>query len=52
MMKVLTDKYRDRRCIYLSWDAASWHVSKELNEAIRDHNSRLGGPRYGSRHHP
>ena len=44
MMKVLTDKYRDRQCIYLSWDAASWHISKELNEAIRDHNSRLGGP--------
>lgn len=44
MMKVLTEKYRDRQCIYLSWDAASWHLSKELNEAIRDHNSRLGGP--------
>ena len=44
MMKVLADKYRDRRCIYLSWDAASWHMSKELNEAIHHHNSRLSGP--------
>lgn len=44
MMKVLVDKYRDRRCIYLSWDAASWHVSKELNRIVEDHNSRIVGP--------
>jgi transposase len=38
MMNVLVDQYRDRRRIYLSWDAASWHVSKELNRHIEDHN--------------
>ncbi|MBR0708638.1 IS630 family transposase [Bradyrhizobium liaoningense] len=44
MMKVLLDKYRDRSCIYLSWDAASWHVSKELNQTVEHHNSRIVGP--------
>lgn len=31
-----THKHLDR--IYLSWDAASWHVSKRLTEKIRDNN--------------
>src|SRR5262249_22846784 len=38
MMNVLIDQYRDRRRIYLSWDAASWHVSKELNKKIEERN--------------
>ncbi|MGY3610729.1 MULTISPECIES: IS630 family transposase [unclassified Bradyrhizobium] len=44
LMKLLVEKYRDRRCIYLSWDAASWHISKELNRVMEDHNSRIVGP--------
>lgn len=44
MMKVLLEQYQDRRCIYLSWDAASWHISKELNRTVEDHNSRIVGP--------
>jgi hypothetical protein len=44
MMKLLVEKYHDRRCIYLSWDAASWHISKELNRALEDHDSRIVGP--------
>lgn len=44
MMKVLFEKHQDRRCIYLSWDAASWHISKELNRMVEDHNSRIVGP--------
>ncbi len=46
MMDVLVDKYRDRRRIYLSWDAASWHISKRLNQRIEEHNRnalRSGG---------
>jgi DDE superfamily endonuclease len=42
MMKVLIAKYGDRRKIYLSWDAASWHISKQLNQRIEEHNSNLG----------
>jgi hypothetical protein len=44
MMNLLVDEYRDRRQIYLSWDAASWHVSKELNNHIEEHNRIGRGP--------
>jgi transposase len=39
MMEVLLDEYADRRTIYLSWDAASWHVSKKLKQRINEHNA-------------
>ena len=39
MMDVLLDKYADRRTLYLSWDAASWHISKKLKKRIEEHNS-------------
>lgn len=45
MMEVLVDQYRDRRQIYLSWDAASWHISKELNRRVEEHNNAARGPR-------
>lgn len=38
MTNVLIDKYSDCRKLYLSWDAASWHMSKELIEFIEVHN--------------
>jgi hypothetical protein len=43
MMEVLIDGYADRRTLYLSWDAASWHISKQLFERIAAHNEG-GGP--------
>lgn len=42
MMQVLVTQYGDRRKIYLSWDAASWHVSKKLFEHIDAHNFVAG----------
>jgi transposase len=47
MMEVLVGQYRDRTKIYLSWDAASWHISKKLFERIEKHNAAIGysGPR-------
>jgi transposase len=47
MMEVLADQYGDRRIIYLSWDAASWHISKKLFERIDQHNAAIGskGPK-------
>jgi transposase len=42
MMEVLVTQYNDRRKIYLSWDAASWHVSKKLFEYIDQHNFAVG----------
>jgi hypothetical protein len=47
MMEALVAAYRDRTKLYLSWDAASWHVSKKLFERIDTHNAGIGsnGPR-------
>jgi len=42
MMKVLITQYRDRTKLYLSWDAASWHISKELFKELSEHNERAG----------
>jgi transposase len=39
MMEQLVAQYKDRRRIYLSWDAASWHISKQLKERIDRHNA-------------
>jgi len=44
MMHVLTDQYRDRRKIYLSWDAASWHISKDLFRCVNEHNAHVAAP--------
>jgi transposase len=38
MMELLIEKYHDRRKLYLSWDAASWHISKRLRQRIEEHN--------------
>jgi hypothetical protein len=39
MMELLVERYHDRRKLYLSWDAASWHISKRLKQRIEEHNS-------------
>jgi transposase len=47
MMDLLVDRYHDRSKLYLSWDAASWHVSKKLFERIDLNNDSVassGGP--------
>jgi transposase len=47
MMEVLVGQYRDRRKLYLSWDGASWHISKRLFQRIEEHNAAVldgGGP--------
>jgi transposase len=44
LMEMLIDQYQDRRKIYLSWDAASWHVSKQLYKSIDLHNAAAAGP--------
>ena len=41
MMEVLVDQYRDRRKLYLSWDGASWHISKRLFQRIEEHNAAV-----------
>ena len=39
LMDILVNQYSSRRRIYLSWDAASWHISKDLNFHIERHNN-------------
>ena len=43
MMELLVEQYRDRRKVYLSWDAASWHISKRLSEHVEAHNAVAAG---------
>jgi hypothetical protein len=42
MMEVLIAQYGERQKLYLSWDAASWHVSKKLFQRIDEHNFAAG----------
>jgi hypothetical protein len=39
LLDVLLEKYASDRCIYFSWDAASWHASKKLYERVDEVNS-------------
>jgi len=40
MTDLLREKYCARRTIYLSWDAASWHISKKLVSHLDAINER------------
>ena len=47
LLDILREQYRHLHRIFLSWDAASWHVSKKLIENIESENARppnLRGP--------
>jgi hypothetical protein len=47
MMDVLIKRYAQHSRLYLSWDAASWHISKDLFVRIEAHNAAVangGGP--------
>ena len=43
MADLLREQYRARRTIYLSWDAASWHISKKLVSYLESINERAEG---------
>lgn len=48
LLDILLAKYADQSCIYLSWDAASWHLSKKLVKRVEEINDgayRLAHPR-------
>ena len=38
MMDLLVEQYSRHRTLYLSWDAASWHISRRLMKHIDQHN--------------
>ena len=39
LLNILLEKYSHCRKIYLSWDAASWHMSKQLRIKVEEINS-------------
>jgi biotin operon repressor len=39
LLDILLDTYADEECIYFSWDAASWHASRELYQLVDFINS-------------
>jgi transposase len=39
LLDILVDKHADEDCIYFSWDAASWHASRELYQLVDFINS-------------
>lgn len=43
MANLLRSQYADRQKIYLSWDAASWHVSRRLKVHLRKLNRSAHG---------
>ena len=38
LLMILLEKYKAENRIYISWDAASWHASKELNKKVAELN--------------
>jgi len=40
LLDLLLEKYNIEECLYLSWDAASWHASKSLYEKIKKVNDQ------------
>ena len=43
MAEMLLHEYSDARTLYLSWDAASWHMSKELLAFVEKNNAKDDG---------
>ena len=41
MLARLIDQYKNKSRIYLSWDAASWHMSRMLYERVAQHNESI-----------
>ena len=41
MLATLLKQYTNKSRIYLSWDAASWHMSKMLYARVAEHNDAI-----------
>jgi len=39
LLDLLLEKYSNQSCIYLSWDAASWHASQKFYARVKEINS-------------
>ena len=38
LMDILVEQYSEKEKLFISWDAASWHISKKLQAHIEEHN--------------
>lgn len=45
LLERLAQEYSDRRTLFLTWDAAPWHRSRQLFEFIRRHNEEAAQER-------
>lgn len=45
IIKFLFYKFHSHSKIYITWDSASWHKSRILNDILYDLNSRISGPK-------
>src|ERR1700732_2786834 len=41
MLAKLIQEYKHKCRVYLSWDAASWHISKMLRDHVDQHNEAI-----------
>ena len=39
LLEILLEEYKNEEKIFFSWDAASWHASKKLNDKIKEVNN-------------
>jgi transposase len=39
LLEILLVQYSNQRCLYLSWDAASWHISAKLAKRVQEANA-------------
>ena len=46
LLEILLAEHSSESCIYLSWDAASWHASKRLFARVNE----INGPDYRTYH--
>src|SRR5680860_222327 len=48
LLDLLLIEYRNDECIYFSWDAASWHASKDLYNKVATVNSKEYRSKYNT----
>jgi len=41
LLEILLRQYSNQRCLYLSWDTASWHILGKLKERVSEINADL-----------
>jgi len=39
LLEILLKKYKDAKALYISWDSASWHDSRQLHKKVEELNS-------------